>query len=422
MESDRFNGSIRVSKNGRYFVNENGQPFFWLGDTAWPLFGQYSRQEAEQWLEVRARKGFTVVQGVLGWGGGTGMETNLPGPNYAGHQPWLEGPEHPNEVYFENVDYILTTAEKLGLVLAMLPTWGYYVVEAQTFNTQNARAYGRWLGERYKDCPNVIWVSGGDRIPTGREEVYRALAYGLGEGDGGAHLITYHPCGWRHSSQFFHAEDWLDFNMIETWTEWVRVYEAVRTDYGLVPVKPVVLGEPAYEDGPEYPLGPITPLVTRRQAWWTFMGGGFFTYGHNQNWRMEPGSLSCLNSPGANQMTIFQKIVRSRPYWEMIPDQSFFANGIGSENTLNTALRTVDSSCSMIYLSSPCHVQLYLERILTRRVKVIWVNPQTGEERDGGTYLTGNMNEKAFPDSWVRTPFTVPGIWEDAVLILDGVD
>jgi hypothetical protein len=196
----------------------------------------------------------------------------------------------------------------------------------------------------------------------------------------------------------------------------------VRTDYGLVPVKPVVLGEPAYEDGPEYPLGPITPLVTRRQAWWTFMGGGFFTYGHNQNWRMEPGSLSCLNSPGANQMTIFQKIVRSRPYWEMIPDQSFFANGIGSENTLNTALRTVDSSCSMIYLSSPCHVQLYLERILTRRVKVIWVNPQTGEERDGGTYLTGNMNEKAFPDSWVRTPFTVPGIWEDAVLILDGVD
>jgi len=56
-----------------------GSRFFGWGDTAWPLFGQYSRQEAEQWLEVRARKGFTVVQGVLGWGGGAGI------PVRAGH-------------------------------------------------------------------------------------------------------------------------------------------------------------------------------------------------------------------------------------------------------------------------------------------------------------------------------------------------
>ena len=35
----------------------------------------------------------------------------------------------------------------------------------------------------------------------------------------------------------------------------------------MLPAKPVVLGEAAYEDGPEYPLGPIDPLVVRRQAW-----------------------------------------------------------------------------------------------------------------------------------------------------------
>jgi len=117
-----------------------------------------------------------------------------------------------------------------------------------------------------------------------------------------------------------------------------------------------------------YPLGPVTPLVTRRQALWTFMGGGFFTYSHNQNWRMEPGFLSCLNSPGANQVTIFQKIVRSRPWWEMIPDQSFFANGITSENTLNTDLRSVDSSCAMIYLSSQCHVRFFQIAGFARRL------------------------------------------------------
>jgi hypothetical protein len=416
------NGPLRVSPNGRYFVDGKDQPFFWLGDTAWPLFGQYSLQEAEEWLERRARQGFTVIQGVLGWGGGTGFETKLPGPNHFGHQPWLGGPEHPNEAYFKHVDYLLTAAEKLGLVLAMLPTWGYYVVEAQTFNVDNARIYGRWLGERYRARPNVVWVNGGDRIPTGKEEVFRALADGLRQGDGGTHLITYHPCGWRHSSQFFHGEEWLDFNMIETWTEWVHVYEAVRADYGLVPVKPVVLGEPAYEDGPEYPLGPISPLIVRRQAWWSWMGGGFFTYGNNQNWRMEPGFLSYLSSPGAEQMGIFRKITGWREWWKMVPDQSIFADGVSCERTLNTAVRAEDSSWAMIYLSSQCHVQLYLERILTKSVKITWVNPQTGEEKDGGVYPTGNCTGKAFPDGFIRTPFTVPAYWEDAVIILDGME
>jgi hypothetical protein len=62
-------------------------------------------------------------------------------------------------------------------------------------------------------------VDGGDREPTGFEDVYRALAHGLRAGDGGAHLISYHPRGWTHSSQWFHDDDWLDFNMIQTWTE-----------------------------------------------------------------------------------------------------------------------------------------------------------------------------------------------------------
>jgi hypothetical protein len=203
----------------------------------------------------------------LGWGGGTGFETELPGPNYAGHQPWLGSPEQPNRDYFENVDYLLTVAEKLGNV-GFVIYLGYYVVDTGTFITENAYSYGNWLGERYKERPNLVWVSGGDRVPTGREEVFRSLTHGLRAGDLGAHLITYHPCGWRHSSQYFHKEDWLDFNMIETWTEWVRVYEAVRSDYGLVPVKPVVLGEPARR-WLRISVRSITPLIVRRQTWWS---------------------------------------------------------------------------------------------------------------------------------------------------------
>ena len=34
------NGPLRVSEDGRRFVDRDGRPFFWLGDTAWPLFAQ----------------------------------------------------------------------------------------------------------------------------------------------------------------------------------------------------------------------------------------------------------------------------------------------------------------------------------------------------------------------------------------------
>ncbi len=416
-----FPGPIRVSANGRYFVDARGEPFFWLGDTAWPLFSQYPVNDAEAYLANRAAKGFTVIQGVLAWANGTGFENPQPDANATGHRPWNGDPANPDPAYFEQVDHLLDVAGRLGLVLAMLPTWGYYVVEAKVFDVDSARVYGRFLGERYRRQPNLVWVSGGDRVPAGREEVYRALAHGLREGDGGAHLITYHPCGWRSSAQFFHSEDWLDFNMIETWTEWAKVYPAVLADSLLAPVKPVVLGEGAYENGPEYPYGPITPLICRRQAWWAFMAGGYITYGQDQMWRMGPNWTGTFDTPGAGHMTIYKKIATSRPWQQRVPDQGLFASGVSSERTLNAAVRGTDSTWAMLYLASQCHVLVHTDKILARKVKCTWVNPATGEEKDAGMYSTGNLTGSVFPqpgNQW----FSVPGYWEDAVLMLDGIE
>jgi hypothetical protein len=411
---------IRVSPNGRYFVDGRGAPFFWLGDTAWPLFTQYKKDDAKKYLADRARRGFNVIQGVLAWGSGTGIESKRPGPNCFGERPWHKDPARPNEKYFRHVDFLLDFALRRGLVLAMLPTWGYYVSDVKTFNPRNARAYGRWLGARYRNQPNIVWVNGGDRIPTHHEETYRALAYGLGEGDDGAHLITYHPCGWRSSAQFFHREKWLNFNMIETWTEWAKVYPAVLADALLTPTKPVVLGEGAYENGPEYPQGPITPLLVRRQAWWTFMAGGFHTYGQDQMWRLSKGWTKTFGTPGAQQMSVLKQIVTSRPWWKTFPDQGLFASGTGSERTLNAARRSAEGDFAMLYLSSPCHVLLHLDKILTKRVKATWVNPRDGVTQDAETFETGNLVHPVWPrgrSQW----FSVPGHWEDAVLLLDGV-
>ena len=56
---------LRVATGGRYFIDEKGEPFFWLGDTGWLLFKKLNREEAEQYLENRRRKGFNVIQVML---------------------------------------------------------------------------------------------------------------------------------------------------------------------------------------------------------------------------------------------------------------------------------------------------------------------------------------------------------------------
>lgn len=119
-------------------------------------------------------------------------------------------------------------------------------------------------------------------------------------------------------------------------------------------------------------------------------------------------------------MTLYKRIATSRPWWQRVPDQGLFAFGVSSERTFNAAVRGIDSTWAMLYLASQCHVLVHLDKILTRSVRCTWVNPATGEERDAGTYPTGNATGSVFPQGSSQW-FSVPGHWEDAVLILDGI-
>ena len=56
---------LKVSPNGRYFVDQDGKPFFYLGDTCWLLFQRLNREEVDEYLKDRAAKGFTVIQAYV---------------------------------------------------------------------------------------------------------------------------------------------------------------------------------------------------------------------------------------------------------------------------------------------------------------------------------------------------------------------
>ena len=203
---------LKVSENQRFLVKTDGTPFFYLADTAWELLHRLNREDAEKYLRRRAEQGFTVIQTVV-LAELDGLET----PNAYGEVPLRNNdPTQPNERYFEHVDWIVKKAEELGLTIGMLPSWGDKWMKArwgigpEIFTPENAAIYGEWLGRRYAKGA-IIWIVGGDR-PI-ENDTHRAIitrmAQGLRKGDGGSHLITFHPPGGRSSAEWFHDAPWL---------------------------------------------------------------------------------------------------------------------------------------------------------------------------------------------------------------------
>ena len=281
---------LRVSPNGRHFVDQEGQPFFYLGDTVWTLLKRLNRQEVEDYLRNRAAKGFTVVQSYVLRG--------LRVPNLYGELTLVDrDPTRPNDAFFQNVDYITNRANELGLVMGFVVSYGEHVqavrTDEQVFNPDNAFAFGSYLGRRYRDNA-VIWLLGGDRVPLEGRDVWAAMARGLKAGSGGIHLVSYHgPGDWStpSSSYWFHEEDWLDFNTIQSGHGWaIPNYEFVAHDYALRPVKPTLDMESRYENHPDVRTNTgkrMDAHQAREAAYWAVLAGAAgHGYGCNDMWQL----------------------------------------------------------------------------------------------------------------------------------------
>lgn len=428
--------SLLISDNHRYLVCADGTPFFWMGDTAWELFHKLSREDAETYLKTRASQGFNVVQAVAlsefdGLKVGNAYDRCPLKRNEAGmydpDRPDIDGPNS----YWDHVDSVIDMAANHGIYCALLPTWGdKYNMSTwgkgpEIFTPENAFRYGRWIAERYRDRTNIIWVLGGDRpLETHRHfGVIREMARGIRIGDGGAHLMTFHPTGNRSSSYHNHDETWLDFNMIQSGHGALNAknYEFVENDYARLPVKPTLDGEPRYEDHPinfNPDNGYYDDFDVRQAAYWAVFAGAFgHTYGHHSVWSMctEPAAYIIMTwqtavlRPGAEQMRHLRRLIESKPMLERIPDQSLIAVQYGGANHLQA---TRGQDYAMIY--SPCGllIQVAMGRIPGQQVRASWFDPRTGESLKIGDFANSGMTAFMPPSS---------GRNNDWVLLLESI-
>ncbi|HET9434071.1 MAG TPA: glycoside hydrolase family 140 protein, partial [Chitinophagaceae bacterium] len=256
----------------------------------------------------------------------------------------------------------------------------------------------KWLGNRYKNFPNIIWILGGDRPPVNdsvdKKELWRAMAKGIIEGTNKKAFITYHPSGESSSATFWPNESWLDIQMLQSGhaKKDNPVWEWIKRDREIVPTKPIVDGEPNYEDHPinwNKNNGYFRDYDVRRQCYRSvFSGACGVTYGNQAMWQFysereqpvafpERSWIETLDRPGAFQVGYLRKLIESRSVNDRIPDQSIISAGQGEKMEYATAFR--GNKYCMIYFPTTKGLTLNLSFLPATQIRIWWYHPGKGQ-------------------------------------------
>jgi hypothetical protein len=274
---------------------------------------------------------------------------------------------------------------------------------------EQAEAYGRFLAERYKDSPNIVWIMGGDIRGDVKTDSWLALATTIKSIDQ-EHLMTFHPFGRTSSVRWFNDAAWLDFNMFQSGH---RRYDQTRGDgdnlaeasvaednwryvdeaLALPTVKPILDAEPSYEDIPQGLHDTSEPRWTaadvRRYAYWSvFAGSCGHTYGHNSVMQMYRPGLTpaygaattwydALNALGRNQMKFLKELILKFPYFERIPAQDVI---VGENGTRYERLIATRGSDYLLVYNYTCRKMTVDLNKIAGKTKSVWIlNAKTGE-------------------------------------------
>ena len=397
---------LRVGPDHRHLVDQTGKPFLIQGDSPWSIISGLTREEEEQYLENRRQKGFNSIIVNL-------IEHKFHGPvDRYGEGPFTTPGDFstPNEKFFAHADWVIRKAVDKGIQVFLAPIYlGYihtdegWVEEAMANGPEKCRGWGRYLGKRYRDFDNLIWIMGGDRNPDKAREDVDAVAAGIKEFDT-RHLFTAHCHPGNSAASQYENDGWLDVN--DTYS-YAIVHGDLLSTYNHTPAMPFFLIETSYEGEHN-----ASAVQIRRQAYWALLCGATGQFiGNRPIWLFDPGWQTAMDATGSQDMVRLRALFTSRPWYAMVPDEKHevVVDGLGEFFGLDylAAARTSDGGTMIAYMPSARTFTVDLSKLSGTRAQGWWYNPRTGKSTSAGDFATG-----------AKRKFTPPadGDW---VIVLD---
>lgn len=401
---------LRVRDDGRGLVDAGGRSVQWNGDTPWSLVVQLAREDVTAYLDDRTRIGvnallFNAIEHKFG-------DANPhPWTNRDGEDPFVQTLPGgafdfttPNEAYWQTVDWILGEAYRRGMTCLFVPAylgWKHgdegWAADVDANGTDRMRAYGEWIGTRYRTAPHLVWVMGGDWGPVSdafdlTAEV-NALAAGLTAATGDP-LMTAHD-GLRSAVDGY-DQPWLDLN--NTYAYQADVPGAVQRDRERP--GPFFFLEGRYENSPG-----LTPRDVRAQTYQALLGGAFgHFYGAHNLWSFDapPGEgfaatpsdtwRDALGYPAGRDLAVTRALLDVRDVSTLRPDapRALLVDGGGSASDASYAPCGVapDRRSAVCYTPESRPLSLDLAQ-LSGPIRATWLHPSTGATTDAGTFDAG---------------------------------
>jgi Protein of unknown function (DUF4038)/Putative collagen-binding domain of a collagenase len=423
---ERASFPLRVADGKRHLEDAAGRPFLMHGDTAWSLIADLTREEADLYLRDRQERRFnTLLVNLIEHA----FARNAPANAY-GDTPFLVAGDYatPNPAYFDHARWVLDRACERGFVVLLTPSYvgnggggeGWYQAMVAS-GAAKMLGYGRYVGERFGDLSNIVWVHGGDYNPPDRELI-RAMVQGIRETDTDALHTAHNSPGWA-ALEYWRGEPWLSVNNVYTYEP---VHEAVLGQYAEGDGMPFFLMEAAYEN--EH--GADEHRV-RAQAYQALLSGASgHVYGNNPIWHFggpgiyqAPGSWQEeLDSRGARSMTVLYDLLSATEWWLLEPDADgeLLIGGRGGYDERAVAARARDGSFALVYMPTGRVITLDLAPLDGASVEARWHDPSSGETRvvegspfPGGsrqTLVPGPSNRSGYSD-WILE-LTAEGVLE----------
>lgn len=377
---------LRVAANHRSLQDANDKPFLINGDAAWALIGDLSREEAEKYLDERQRRGFnTILVSLIE----RRFSRNAP-RNFYNHEPFLAGDfTKPNEAYFNDADWILKRALDRGFLVLLVPSYlgsdggseGWFR-EVKDAGPEAMRTYGRYLGKRYRDYTNIIWVQGGD-YDTPDRRLVNELALGIADANPEA-LQTIH-----RGPNTLGSGDWLN-------APWFKVDTLYAYD------EIIERALQRQKDGPKIPFffieGPYenergsTEQSLRLNAYATILAGACGQiFGNNPIWHFSgPGLYDVsvtwqdeLNSRGSQSIYYLKQFFDALPWWKLEPERGRLLSATEPPSSgFELGAITNDGSVAVVYIADRSSVVVDTNALAETVTQARWYDPSSGKYAD----------------------------------------
>jgi len=357
---------LKQSANGRYLVDQSNAPCLLIGESPQALIVNLTTNDAELFFTNRAAHGFNTAWVNLlcaTYTGGRADASTIDGIlPFTANVPSTSSYDltKPNEAYFARVDEMLNLAAQSGIQVLLDPAETGSFLSVMLDNGSNrCRAYGQYLGNRYRNFPNIIWLSGNDFQSwrtASDDAVVRAVAQGIQDTDTN-HLQTT-ELDYVVSSSLDDTNWDAILGLNGTYT-YYPTYARLQQDYNRANFLPNYLIEANYEF--ESLQGPVTTApILRKQEYWTMTSGAAGQmYGNHYTWPFLSGWQNELDTPGAIQIDYLKAFFEAREWFNLVPDTNhvvvtagygtYSDTGYVADNNYLTDARTPDGSLVVIY-------------------------------------------------------------------------